>query len=80
MTPISNLEVLSWNCRSLCSNLGSFKLYLYNDRPHVACLVETWLKPEIEPVFINYTSYFCHSRVEYKICQERKNEKDSLNL
>lgn len=33
------LIILQWNCRSLSANLAEFKLRLYLQKPHVACLV-----------------------------------------
>ena len=37
------LDIISWNSRSLYSNLSQFKIYLYNKKPHIVCLCETWL-------------------------------------
>ena len=55
-----NLEIISWNSRSLYANLLEFKIFLYCTKPHIVCICESWLKPSHEPSFINYTSYFNH--------------------
>jgi len=52
-------KMLTWNCRSLQSNLSCFKIKLYTVKPHIAFLTETWLKHR-EPKFINYRAYFKH--------------------
>lgn len=51
-------EILTWNCRSLYSKLSYFKIRLYAEKPHIACLTETWIKENRLPTFINYTCYF----------------------
>ena len=56
----NNLRLISWNCRSLYNKLSLFKVKLYSTRPHVVCLNETWLKPDREPTFINYRTFFNH--------------------
>ena len=38
------LVLLVWNCYSINSNLIEFKNYIYNNKPHIICLTETWLK------------------------------------
>ena len=55
-----NLSIISWNCRSILSNLSVFKIFLYSNKPHIVCLCETWLKPSKEPTFINYTCIWKH--------------------
>ena len=55
-----NLEIISWNSRSLYANLSEFKIFLYCNKPHIVCICESWLKSSHEPSFINYTSYFNH--------------------
>ena len=60
MTQIQNLSILSWNSRSLYSNLAEFKIYLYVNKPHLACICETWLKESREPCFVGYSPYFKH--------------------
>lgn len=41
--------ILQWNARSLISNGLEFKKYISDlgDRPHIICIQETWLKPQI---------------------------------
>ena len=59
--PESNkMSILQWNCRSLYGKLSHFKINLIKYRPHVVCLTETWLKPEREPKFANYTKFLCN--------------------
>jgi len=54
------LKILQWNCHSLRNKLSNFKIYLYANKPHVACLSETWLSVDYEPSFINYTPIYMH--------------------
>ena len=56
----SNLNIVSWNCRSILSNLSLFKKFLYSSKPHIVCLCETWLKSDKEPSFINYSTIWKH--------------------
>lgn len=56
----NNLNILSCNCRSLFTKLSHFKIQLYNIKPHLACLCETWLKSTREAYFINYNSIWKH--------------------
>ena len=55
---INNLNILHWNCHSLYSKLSHFKIKLYTNKPHLACLCETWLKDNRIPKFVNYKQYF----------------------
>jgi len=52
--------MITWNCRSLPSNLSCFKVKLYAIKPHLVFLTETWLQQGKEPRFINYRAYFKH--------------------
>ena len=56
----NDLNLLSWNARSLYNKLGNFKIKLYKYKPHVACITETWLKNNREPYFCNYDKYLCN--------------------
>lgn len=56
------INLLSWNCRSLCSKLSRFKIKLYTLKPHIVCLCETWLKQSYLPSFINYFPYYVHRK------------------
>ena len=56
----SNLNIVTWNCRSIMSNLSLFKVFLYSNKPPIVCLCETWLKPSNEPSFINYSGIWTH--------------------
>lgn len=42
----NNLSIMLWNARSILSNLGEFQKRLDEDKPHIVCLTETWLKPD----------------------------------
>ena len=53
-----NLNIVSWNCRSIYPRLSEFKIYLYKTQPHIVCLNETWIYQERSPSFINYKCYF----------------------
>ena len=41
---IKSLFLLQWNARSLTSKLGEFKKILDYNKPHIACITETWLR------------------------------------
>ena len=53
----SYLKILQWNCHSLYPKLSHFKTYIYETKPHIVCLTETWLKNDRIPNFINYSKY-----------------------
>ncbi|KAI2646629.1 RNA-directed DNA polymerase from mobile element jockey [Labeo rohita] len=55
---LMTLVILQWNARSLIANGQEFKKYVPEliDRPHVICVQETWLKPQLEFVMYGYTS------------------------
>ena len=57
---VKELRVVQWNCQGLYPKLTRFKHFLYDNKPHIACLSETGLKPNREPKFVGYTSYFEH--------------------
>lgn len=50
------IKIFQWNSRSLISNGQDFKHFISNsvDKPHVICIQETWLKPEINFVLHGY--------------------------
>lgn len=54
---MEQLTVLTWNCHSLYPRLSVFKLELYNLKPHIVCLCETWIKEKYLPNFINYRAF-----------------------
>ena len=56
----TNLRMIQWNSRSLYPKLTRSKNYLYETKPHICCISETWLKKEKEPLFINYSAYYSH--------------------
>ena len=41
---LKSLLLLQWNARSLSSKLDEFKKILDDNKPHIACITETWLK------------------------------------
>lgn len=49
--------VLQWNARSLISNGQEFKKYVddFNVKPHIICVQETWLKPNLSFVVQGYS-------------------------
>jgi len=63
MDRLSQFKMCTWNSRSLQSNLSEFKLQLYSEKPHIACVCETWMQQNREPRFINYRAIWKH-RVE----------------
>ena len=38
------LSIMVWNCYSIFSNLIEFKKFIFDSKPDVICLCETWLK------------------------------------
>ena len=40
-----SLLVLLWNCHSIVSNLIEFNKFIYDSKPHIVCICETWLNP-----------------------------------
>lgn len=52
----NTLNILQWNARSLVANGQEFKHFISNlqDKPHVICVQETWLKPEWDFNIIGY--------------------------
>ena len=52
----NNLHILSVNCRSMYTKLLELKLLIYNKKPHIICLSETWAVADRLPTFVNYNS------------------------
>ncbi len=52
------LILLQWNARSLIVNGQEFKKFVsdFSDKPHVICVQETWLKPQLDFVISGYTA------------------------
>lgn len=52
----STLNILQWNARSLIANGQEFKQYVstLQNKPHVVCIQETWLKPQWDFVIYGY--------------------------
>ena len=44
---MDSLIILLWNVRSLIKNLAEFQKLIDDLKPHLICLTETWLKPNI---------------------------------
>ena len=55
-----NLNILSLNCRSMYSKLVEIKLLVYNKKPHIICLSETWTVSDKLPTFVNYNIFWKH--------------------
>ena len=53
------LEVVQFNCHGLHGKLTEFKLYLYQEKPDVVCLCETWIR-SYEPSFVGYVVIWSH--------------------
>ena len=53
---IENIEIFSWNCRSLYNKLSELKIQIHREEPDIVCLQEIWLKKDYLPSFINYKS------------------------
>lgn len=53
------LIVLQWNARSLISNGQEFKKFISDmgNKPHIICIQETWLKPQLDFVIQGYTAF-----------------------
>ena len=41
---INSLLLLLWNARSITAKLDEFKKILDDNKPHISCITETWLK------------------------------------
>lgn len=50
--------ILQWNARSLCSNGQEFKSFVdeMTEKPHVICVQETWLKPQLDFIMYGYVA------------------------
>ena len=56
----SSFNILSLNCRSIYPKLAEIKELIYDKKPDVVCLCETWAVQDRVPSFINYTVYWSH--------------------
>ena len=54
------LFIIAFNCKSINTKLGEFKLYLYRKKPHIVCLCEIWLVLSREPTFFNCRCMWKH--------------------
>ena len=52
------LIILQWNARSLIVNGQEFKRYIFElqNRPHIICVQETWLKLQLDFIIQGYTT------------------------
>lgn len=52
------LVILQWNARSLIANGQEFKRYIFEqqNKPHIICVQETWLKPQLDFIIQGYTT------------------------
>lgn len=50
--------ILEWNARSLIANGQEFKRYIseIQNKPHIICIQETWLKPQLDFVIQGYVA------------------------
>jgi exonuclease III len=53
------MEIVQLNCHGLHGKLTEIKLYLYNEKPDVVCLCETWVRVH-EPSFVGYYTLWSH--------------------
>ena len=60
MSSHQEIKILQWNCHSLGNQLSNLKLHIYSNKPRIVCLSETWLSPNSEPTFINYSAVYKH--------------------
>ena len=57
----NNFQVVQFNCHSIFTILGDFKIFLYTRKPHIVCLCETWTEEgNFIPQFINYNVQWKH--------------------
>ena len=52
------LIILQWNARSLIANGQEFKTYIFEsqNKPHIICVQEAWLKPQLDFIIQGYTT------------------------
>ena len=53
-----NILLIQLNCNSIRNKLVEIKVYIYNTKPDIVCLCETFIKKH-EPKFIGYDGYWC---------------------
>lgn len=75
------LIVLQWNARSLISNGQEFKKFISDmgNKPHIICIQETWLKPQLDFVIQGYTA-FRNDREERNQTQVLRQQQDEAYL
>ena len=54
---VESLLFYLWNARSIKKNLTDFQQTLQSKQPHIACIVETWLKPDKDINIKGYITY-----------------------
>ena len=64
----NNLHILSVNCRSMYTKLLELKLLIYNKKPHIICLSETWAVADRLPNFVNYKSSISGECLSFVLC------------
>ena len=49
-----NLKIVQWNCKSIkaAGRTEELKVLICKDKPHVACISETWLNQDSNPIII----------------------------
>ena len=50
------LSVVILNCNSIYKKLAEIKLLIYNIKPSIFCLTETWVSNKYLPIFVGYNS------------------------
>lgn len=44
---VRSVNIIQWNCQSICPKLSELELFLCQEKVHIAILSETWLNPNI---------------------------------
>ena len=60
-----NLKIIQWNCKSVHAKgrYSELRVLMYNQRPHIACISETWLHVNSKPVNIKGYKTFRKDRI-----------------
>lgn len=55
----NDLKIVYTNCRSLCNKLGALELCIFEEKPNLVALSETWFSPDSELNIEGYHGYYC---------------------
>lgn len=58
----SNLKMCHVNCQSLIPHWDEFRMFFGDQKYHIVCLSETWLKPSISDDYLNLPGYHLFRR------------------